>query len=63
MKIVDNIMPRVGKIESILAAAVPGTVIGKPDSATFVKVYFESDTDKICVLKSDGTIVKTVALT
>ena len=53
---------RVGKIESVLAAAVPSVVIGTPESASFVKVYFESDTNKICVLKSDGTIVKSAAI-
>ncbi len=53
---------RVGKIESVLAAADPEVVIGTPDSVTFVKVYFESDTNKICVLKADGTVVKSAAL-
>ena len=52
---------RVGKIASILSTNVTG--IATPDVSSFVFVYFESDTLKLCVKDSTGVIVKTVALT
>lgn len=53
-------MARVGKIPSILAANVTG--IATPDSASFVFIYFESDTSKLCVKDSAGATVKSAAL-
>lgn len=51
---------RAGKHPSILAANTTG--IGTPDNSNFVFVYFESDTNKLCVKKSDGSTVKSAAL-
>lgn len=52
---------RVGKIASVLAANLTG--IATPDSASFVFIYFVSDTKELHVKDSTGAIVKTAALT
>ncbi len=53
---------RVGKVPAV-TAAIAGTAIGIPDVAGFVFVYYETDSTKLCVKKSDGTTVRTAALT
>ena len=55
-----NKMARVGKIPAILSTNATGVAV--PDNSNFVFVYFESDTDKLCVKKSDATVVKTIAM-
>jgi hypothetical protein len=52
---------RTGKIPAILAANATG--IATPDVATFVFIYFESDSKKLCVKDSTSAVVKTAALT
>ena len=54
-------MARIGKIPAILAA--DAAHIATPDNSNFVFVYFEADTDILAVKKSDGTVVRTIALT
>lgn len=54
-------MARVGKIPAILSTNATGIAV--PDNSNFAFVYFESDTNKLCVKKSDSTTVKTIALT
>jgi hypothetical protein len=51
---------RSGKIPSITSANATG--VGTPDSSTFVFVYYESDTNKLCVKNSTGSVKKTPAL-
>ena len=53
-------MARVGKIPAILSTNATGIAV--PDNSNFVFVYFESDTDQLCVKKSDATVVKTIAM-
>ena len=52
---------RAGKIPAIPSANRSAVAI--PDSATFVLMWFEPDTKRICVKNSEGVVRESVALT